>query len=464
MRKFVLGVLIILVFILPCFGAVKFTDLRSDHWAYNYVAKLVDDYKVISGFPDNTFRGGKSLSRYEFAKGLVSALQYIESTMEVSLKVPATAEVSLKDLATAEGSLRAPSSIEVSFKDVKPGSWPYPFVMDLVSKYQIVKGYPDGTFKGKKSLNRNEIAQSIAKALALIEKAAGSEIAVTQEAAFKDLPATHWAYPSVRKLAATGIISGFPNGTFRGKEDVSRYSLAVVLSRFIDYSITKLKVKVKKEAKSEIEKAIAVTPSRQVAISGLFGNVYEKDSGTNNWMGFGGALTYGDTYKFWRFSGNYELTGKYGYNQIVYFVPAGGGLIRGGVFNENRFDAELNLIQPLVQFWGLNGKLLTGVKYVNFNNSVAPCDFTGVNVGVATALKLFGRDFLARAFYTYPVSQVNVTPSILGQPKQLFDYEASVGAKLFSYPVLVGFSGETMTLSGGSSRNYNNFFVRYFLL
>jgi hypothetical protein len=51
---------------------------------------------------------------------------------------------------------------------------------------------------------------------------------------FTDLPADHWAYPAVEKLVSKGILSGYPNGAFRGKNLVTRYALAVSLAKAIE--------------------------------------------------------------------------------------------------------------------------------------------------------------------------------------------------------------------------------------
>ena len=54
-------------------------DVSPDDWAYEAVRSLSERYNCISGFPNGTFRGQQSLSRYEFAAGLNSCLQQIES-------------------------------------------------------------------------------------------------------------------------------------------------------------------------------------------------------------------------------------------------------------------------------------------------------------------------------------------------------------------------------------------------
>lgn len=54
-------------------------DVSPDDWAYEALRSLSERYNCISGFEDGTFRGQETLSRYEFAAGLNSCLQKIES-------------------------------------------------------------------------------------------------------------------------------------------------------------------------------------------------------------------------------------------------------------------------------------------------------------------------------------------------------------------------------------------------
>ncbi|MCD6450438.1 MAG: S-layer homology domain-containing protein, partial [Thermotogaceae bacterium] len=58
---------------------------------------------------------------------------------------------------------------------------------------------------------------------------------VTLPAKFKDMPINHWAYDAVMYVSNLGIISGYPDGTFRGMDYVSRYQLAVAVYRTIEY-------------------------------------------------------------------------------------------------------------------------------------------------------------------------------------------------------------------------------------
>ncbi len=52
-------------------------------------------------------------------------------------------------------------------------------------------------------------------------------------ATFSDVLASHWAYQAVIEMAEKGIVQGFPNGTFKGNENVSRYQLAMITARML---------------------------------------------------------------------------------------------------------------------------------------------------------------------------------------------------------------------------------------
>lgn len=48
---------------------------------------------------------------------------------------------------------------------------------------------------------------------------------------FSDVPAGHWAYDSISKLAAAGVIDGYGDGTFGGDKLMTRYEMAQIVAR-----------------------------------------------------------------------------------------------------------------------------------------------------------------------------------------------------------------------------------------
>ncbi len=58
-----------------------------------------------------------------------------------------------------------------------------------------------------------------------------SVTAVAAANPFSDVPAKHWAYDSVMKLEKAGIVEGFPDGTYRGAQNMTRYEMAQIIAR-----------------------------------------------------------------------------------------------------------------------------------------------------------------------------------------------------------------------------------------
>ena len=48
---------------------------------------------------------------------------------------------------------------------------------------------------------------------------------------FSDVPAGHWAYDSVNKLAAAGVVDGYPDGTYDGDKLMTRYEMAQIVAK-----------------------------------------------------------------------------------------------------------------------------------------------------------------------------------------------------------------------------------------
>ena len=50
---------------------------------------------------------------------------------------------------------------------------------------------------------------------------------------FSDVPAGHWSLEAVEALADKGVLTGYPDGAFRGEEPVTRYEMAQATARLL---------------------------------------------------------------------------------------------------------------------------------------------------------------------------------------------------------------------------------------
>lgn len=69
----------------------------------------------------------------------------------------------------------------------------------------------------------------LALALMFVLSIAGTAFAAANP--FVDVPAKHWAYDAVSKLAKAGIVDGYGDGTFRGDKTMTRYEMAQIVAK-----------------------------------------------------------------------------------------------------------------------------------------------------------------------------------------------------------------------------------------
>ena len=109
-----------------------------------------------------------------------------------------------------------------SFSDLSPNHRFYDEMMYLEAE-GIITGFPDGTFRPDGEVTRAAAAIMIGRTL----KLDGTQRNTT----FSDVGKSQKASGYIASAAAQGIIQGYPNGTFRPNETVTRGQMAIFLSR-----------------------------------------------------------------------------------------------------------------------------------------------------------------------------------------------------------------------------------------
>ncbi len=108
-----------------------------------------------------------------------------------------------------------------SYKDVQ-GYWGEPYISGLASR-GIIGGFPDGSFKPNDQITRAQFAAIAAKALSV--PSAGAS------ATFRDVPSRHWAANVISSVSSAGLVTGFPDGTFRPEDKITRAQALVILAK-----------------------------------------------------------------------------------------------------------------------------------------------------------------------------------------------------------------------------------------
>ena len=149
----------------------------------------------IYGYEDNSFRPEGNMTRAE-AAAMIARLQGLDLS----------------------------NKAKPNFADVNSG-W-YNAVVNAVVNAGYMKGYPDGTFRPNGKITRAEFAQMI-KAI---------DKANTGMAPFADVKG-HWAEAAINQAYANERITGYPDGTFRPNNHITRAEAVTVFNKLYDRSV-----------------------------------------------------------------------------------------------------------------------------------------------------------------------------------------------------------------------------------
>ena len=173
-------------------GKVTFVLTHCSSYVIIDAPVLVEDHETvayISGYNDGTFRPDKTLSRAETAAMLVRLLEI-------------------------DGDVA-----EADFSDI--GMWAEDSINRLVA-LGIISGYGDQTYRPDNTITRAEFAVLLSRMLALDT--------VDRNPAFTDIKG-HWAEDAISAIARTGITNGYPDGSFRPDDPVTRIEAVTLINR-----------------------------------------------------------------------------------------------------------------------------------------------------------------------------------------------------------------------------------------
>jgi RHS repeat-associated protein len=126
-------------------------------------------------------------------------------------------------LLAISGPTAGPAAADTGFPDV-PDDHLFAEQITWMVDQEITAGYPDGTFKPGASITRQSMA-------AFLHRLAGSPTAPPLPPTFSDVSTGHPFAEPISWMIAAGITTGYPDGTFRPTEPVTRQSMAAFLHR-----------------------------------------------------------------------------------------------------------------------------------------------------------------------------------------------------------------------------------------
>ncbi|QGU00318.1 hypothetical protein SYNTR_1724 [Candidatus Syntrophocurvum alkaliphilum] len=172
-------------------------DIKN-HWAKDTIQEMVDG-GIVRGYPDGTFKPNNSITRAEFMTLTNRVFNFTE-----------------------EG--------EIQFGDVPEDTW-FTEAIKIAYAAGYIGGYPDGTIKPNNTISRQEAAIIITKIKQM--KKNTNYIDIFNDA--KDIPS--WSKGSVGAVAEAGFMGGYPDGSFKPIEPITRAEALVLLDRVLKEAI-----------------------------------------------------------------------------------------------------------------------------------------------------------------------------------------------------------------------------------
>ncbi len=100
----------------------------------------------------------------------------------------------------------------------------------MLSGLGVISGMGDGDFHPYENLTRAQFSKIAAYLMGQEENAVSTSLP------FTDVPAGHWATGYIGLVSSTGIIAGYPNGSFGADEQITYGQAVTVLVRVLGYS------------------------------------------------------------------------------------------------------------------------------------------------------------------------------------------------------------------------------------
>lgn len=112
---------------------------------------------------------------------------------------------------------------KATFSDVTADNWAYGYI-GYLERYDIIKGYADGTFKPDAPVTRAEFVTMAVRYYALFNEVEKSDYTVN----YNDLEKSYWAYTDIAYAKHIGWLNGYADGTFKGDNNITRAEVVTV--------------------------------------------------------------------------------------------------------------------------------------------------------------------------------------------------------------------------------------------
>ena len=206
MKKFNKLLLFIIIFVMlsiqPVMARTVFYD-TFNHWAESDINFASNTLKVFNGYEDFTFRPENNITRAEFI-AILARTAYRQNQMR---------EIYTSDM---------------SYSDMSNKHWSYTFIISMyehlkTGEFTLKDIFPGDNFYPDKAITREETAALLS--------AFCKDAIYDNPLSLSDVSSGSKYYKTIQRLTNAGIIVGYEDNTFKGKNNITRAESASMIRR-----------------------------------------------------------------------------------------------------------------------------------------------------------------------------------------------------------------------------------------
>ena len=157
----------------------------------------------------------------------IGARRVIEERPQAEVKAVKSVEFSRGDMADILASTMNLTAGDLStFSDVKDETDERRKAIEAVSEAGIIRGFEGNEFKPEGAVTRAQVASIFVRAFELNGLS-------SERVPFDDVSDSHWARSDIQTLVSHGVISGYPDGTYKPERHVSEKEFMLILDRIL---------------------------------------------------------------------------------------------------------------------------------------------------------------------------------------------------------------------------------------
>ena len=231
MKKYLLTISLAFILTAADFAYARelFSDVDAGNPDFEAVDMIVNEYGIMSGFPNKTFKGSGSIDRYTYSVILINTIELLNKRMQ---------EIDQNKILDTVPAISSENLKYQNIADLDKEHWAYTKSITLL-KLGLIRTFSDNTFKGNKNVDYIGFAIGMGRLMKIIYddappvlKRKWQKEVIRNVQSIKGIPNDSPVFEPLKLAIENNIIETKPGNALT--KDINRYDAANSLNRLIN--------------------------------------------------------------------------------------------------------------------------------------------------------------------------------------------------------------------------------------